>query len=223
MKRCVAVARDFALEQAMFRLEFLVRRSAASKADSVWCKDQKVASCRFISFHSMQADLADLSLEDAILGLLNSESICQTEASLQIYFTKPNALELIQPLLLSSHLRIPQSALVLLPRVIEDSQADSRQFPTTLSQTLWEIFLLFDDPTCLLTTWTVIGPTLRDINPDSFIYSFSQYFSIFKSAANTTKLFMQLVSAIEFCLPVRSDSYFYQFRICDPHHCNDDR
>jgi hypothetical protein len=77
------------------------------------------------SFHSMQADLADLSLEDAILGLLNSESISQAEASLQIYFTKPNALELIQPLLLSSDLRIPQSALVLLPRVIKNLQADS--------------------------------------------------------------------------------------------------
>jgi hypothetical protein len=74
----------------------------------------------------MQADLADLSLEDAILGLLNPESINQADESLQIYFIKPIALELMQPLLLSSHLRIPQSASVLLPPVIEYSQADSR-------------------------------------------------------------------------------------------------
>jgi hypothetical protein len=130
------------------------------------------------SFHSIQADLADLSLEDAILGLLSPESISQAEASLEIYFTKPNALELIQPLLLSSDLRIRQSAFVLLPRVIKCSQANSRPLPTTLSQTLWEIFLLFDDPSYLLTTWTVIGPTLRHINPDSFIQSVFEYFQI---------------------------------------------
>jgi hypothetical protein len=109
------------------------------------------------SFHSMRADLtnltdlADLSLEDAILGLLNSEFISQTDASLGIYFTKPNALELIEFLLLSSDLRIQQSALVLLPRVIEYSQADSRLLVTTLLQTLWEMFpFLITHPVCQL-------------------------------------------------------------------------
>jgi hypothetical protein len=126
----------------------------------------------------MQGSLPDLSLEDTILGLLNPESISQAETALETYFTKPNALDLIEPLLLSSDLRIRQSALVLLPRVTEYSQADSRPLPTTLSSTLWEVFFLIDDPSCLSTTWTVIAPILRDINPDSFIGSVFEHFPI---------------------------------------------
>jgi hypothetical protein len=123
-------------------------------------------------------NLTDISLENAILALFKPESINQAEISLEIYFKNPNVLELIKPLLLSSNIRIRQSALIFLPRIIQYFQIHSQPLPITLSQTLWEVFLVIDDPSCLLTTWPIINPILHLINPDSFIESILSHFQI---------------------------------------------
>jgi hypothetical protein len=133
----------------------------------------------------------DISLENAIPALFKPESISQAEISLEIYSRKPNVLELITPLLLSSNIRIRQSALIFLPRIIQYFQIHSRPLPITLSHALWEVFLVIDDPSSLLPTWPIINPILHLINPDSFIESISTHFQI---AGNMTKEFMPLFS-----------------------------
>jgi hypothetical protein len=74
------------------------------------------------------------------LGLLSPESISEVEASLEIDFTKPNALELIRAVLVSSDLHIQQSATIFYREYLNIRKQTHNHFQHFIAN--------FDDPLC---------------------------------------------------------------------------
>jgi hypothetical protein len=119
----------------------------------------------------MELAVEFVTLEEAILAMLDPETVGQAEVMLEALFTNPSSVTLIHPLLISPNPRMRHHTLTFLPRILTLYQRTSSTFPPELSQFIWQAFMLSDDPQSLSYTWILISPILRLINPDSFLES----------------------------------------------------
>jgi hypothetical protein len=112
--------------------------------------------------------LSHQTLQEAILAMLDPNSVAEAETILLAYFSDPTVLHHIQTLLLSANDQMKHHIITFIPRILDLYQAASLPIPEDFVQSIWRTFLSSDDPLYISTIWPLISSIVRTINPEGF-------------------------------------------------------